>query len=102
MKSNDPNRHKDDLSLSPLIEQFKKKYKLEKKLDAVELEKIWHSELGKGISGYTKAVEFKRDTLYVWLNSSVIREELSYGKSRIIKMLNQKLGKEAVKKLVFY
>ena len=95
-------RNKDDFELSPLIEQFKSKYRLNTKLDAVELEELWHQELGKGISNYTDKIDFKRHTLYVWLNSSVIREELSYGKSRIINMLNKKLGKEAVKKIVFY
>ena len=95
-------RNKDDFELSPLIEQFKNKYKLNAKLDAVELEELWHQELRKGISNYTDKIDFKRNTLYVWLSSSVIREELSYGKSRIINMLNKRLGKEAVKKIVFY
>ena len=96
------NRNKDDFELSPLLEQFKHKYRLNAKLDAVEIEKLWHQELGQGVSNYTDKVEFKRTTLYVWLTSSVIREELSYGKTRIIEMLNTKLGKEVVKKIVFY
>lgn len=97
-----PERNKDDFELSPLIEQFKRKYKLSSRLDAVELEELWHQELGKGISNYTDKIEFRRNTLYVWLSSSVIREELSYGKSRIIDMLNERLGREIVKKVVLY
>lgn len=97
-----PERNKDDFELSPLIEQFKLKYKLSSKLDAVELEELWHQELGKGISNYTDKIEFRRNTLYVWLSSSVIREELSYGKGRIIDMLNERLGKKVVKKIVLY
>jgi hypothetical protein len=36
----------------------------------------------------------------VQLSSSVLREELSYGKEKIIKMLNEELGKDIVKKLI--
>ena len=97
-----PERNKDDFELSPLIEQFKRKYKLNARLNAVELETLWHQELGKGISNYTEKITFKRDTLYVWLSSSVIREELSYGKTRIIDMLNERMGKKVVKKIVLY
>ncbi|MFT7187750.1 MAG: hypothetical protein ACI9AV_001009, partial [Sediminicola sp.] len=32
--------------------------------------------------------------------SSVLREELSHGKSKIITMINEEMGKELVKKLV--
>jgi hypothetical protein len=38
--------------------------------------------------------------LYVKLTSAVLREELSYGKQKIIVMLNEELRKEIVKDLV--
>jgi hypothetical protein len=34
------------------------------------------------------------------LSSSVLREELSYGKEKIIAMLNEAIGKNVIKKLV--
>jgi hypothetical protein len=34
------------------------------------------------------------------LKSSVLREELSYGKEKIITMINEELGEELVKKLM--
>ena len=39
-------------------------------------------------------------TLYVNLSSSVLREELSYGKDKIIKLINDELGKEVVDKII--
>jgi hypothetical protein len=41
-----------------------------------------------------------RDVLYVALSSSVLREELSYGKQKIVDMLNDAIGKKVVSKLV--
>jgi len=52
------------------------------------------------VNTYTTRVELKDDILYVSLSSSVLREELSLGKTKIIKILNEALGKELIKKLV--
>jgi len=52
------------------------------------------------VNHYTTNVQLKRDILYVDLSSSVLREELSYGKEKIIKMLNEHLKKELIKKIV--
>ena len=49
---------------------------------------------------YTKSVTLRNEVLYVSLSSSVLREELSLGTSRIIQMLNEDLGREVIQKLV--
>lgn len=55
---------------------------------------------GKWREPLYRGVELKGSTLYVSLSSSVLREELSYGKDKIIAMLNEELRKEVVKTLV--
>ena len=56
--------------------------------------------MGPAIQKYTTAIKLQGTTLYVQLSSSVLREELSYGKEKIVKMLNEELGKELIEKLV--
>ena len=56
--------------------------------------------MGNGVNNYTTAIELKHSVLYVQLSSSVLREELSYGNEKIVKMLNESIGKDIVKKLV--
>ena len=56
--------------------------------------------MGNGINNYTSDIQLKRDTLYIQLTSSALREELSYGKEKIIKMINEELGKDIVNKIV--
>jgi len=56
--------------------------------------------MGNGVNNYTTDIKLDRDVLYVSLSSSVLREELSYGKQKIIDMLNESVGKNVVKKLV--
>jgi hypothetical protein len=56
--------------------------------------------MGNGVNSYTKEVVLKGTTLYVSLNSTVLREELSYGKQKIIKMINEELRKEVIKDVI--
>jgi len=93
-------RHNDINSFSDALKDFVKTNKLEKGLDKVNVEDAWKRLMGNGVNNYTTAIKLDRQTLYVQLSSSVLREELSYGTSKIITMLNEELGKEIVKKLV--
>jgi hypothetical protein len=57
--------------------------------------------MGNGVNSYTKNVILKGSTLYVELTSSVLREELAFGKSKIITMINEELRRDIVKDVVF-
>ncbi|GAB4507932.1 MAG: DUF721 domain-containing protein [Allomuricauda sp.] len=93
-------RHSSHIPLSEALSEFIQENKLQKGMDRVNARDAWSSLMGKGVNNYTTSVELKNETLYVSLSSSVLREELSLGKSKIIKMINEELGKELVKKLV--
>ena len=93
-------RNKDNLSISDLLKEFVDTNRLQPGLDKVNVKDAWAQMMGNGVNNYTTAIQLERDTLYVQLSSSVLREELSYGNQKIIKMLNEALGKEVIKKLV--
>lgn len=86
--------------IGEVLQQFTKVNKLEPGLDNVKVEDLWAKLLGPGVQAYTESVRLSSDTLYVGLTSSVLREELSYGKDNIIAMLNNGLQKNCIKKLV--
>ncbi|MCR8668437.1 DUF721 domain-containing protein [Aestuariibaculum sp. M13] len=93
-------RNNEHISISDALKEFVETNKLEKGLDKVNVADAWADLMGNGVNNYTRSVNLERDTLYVQLNSSVLREELSYGKEKIIMMINEALGKEIVKKLI--
>ena len=93
-------RHNENLSLSDVLKEFVSTNKLQEGLDKVEIKDAWENLMGNGVNSYTTSVQLKRDTLYVQLSSSVLREELSYGKEKIIAMLNEALGKPLIKTLI--
>ncbi|MFG6686438.1 DUF721 domain-containing protein [Mariniflexile sp. HNIBRBA6329] len=93
-------RNNEHISISDALKEFVETNKLEKGLNKVNVADAWANLMGNGVNNYTTAVNLERDTLYIQLSSSVLREELSYGKEKIIKMLNEELGKEIIKKLI--
>ena len=93
-------RTSNESSISEVLQQFIQANKLEAGMDKIDVEQAWKSLMGNGVNSYTQEVILKGTTLYVKLTSAVLREELSYGKQKIIVMLNEELRKEIVKDLV--
>lgn len=93
-------RNNDHISISDALKEFVETNKLETGLNKVNVVDAWAKLMGNGVNNYTTAVHLERNTLYVQLSSSVLREELGYGKEKIISMLNEELGKDIIKKLI--
>lgn len=86
--------------IEDVLRQFTAANKLEKGLDNVKVAALWAELMGSGVQAYTTSVKLAGDTLHVSLTSSVLREELNYGKDNIIVMLNEGLEKDCITKLV--
>jgi hypothetical protein len=93
-------RTSNESSISEVLQQFIQVNKLEAGMDKIDVQQAWKSVMGNGVNSYTQEVILKGTTLYVKLTSAVLREELSYGKQKIIVMLNEELRKEIVKDLI--
>lgn len=93
-------RNNEHSPISDLLKEFVDTNNLQQGLDKVNVRNAWENMMGNGVNNYTTNIILKQDTLYVQLSSSVLREELSYGKEKIIAMLNESLGKDVIKKLV--
>ncbi len=93
-------RLSNESSIADVLKEFIHVNKLEQGMDKIDVEQAWKKLMGNGVNAYTQDVILKGTTLYVKLTSSTLREELSYGKQKIIAMLNEELGKEVVKELV--
>ncbi len=93
-------RHAENISIGDALKEFIETNRLEKGLDKVNAKEAWDNVMGTAISKYTTDIKLDRDTLFVQLSSSVLREELSYGKDKIIKLLNEEIGKDLITKLV--
>ena len=74
--------------------------KLNSGLNNIKVQNLWSEVMGKNVNSYTNEIVLKKNTLYVNLSSSVLRQELSFGKQKIVDLLNKELGKTVIKKIV--
>ena len=93
-------RKSNQKSLSEIIQDFLKQSGWERKLDEVNIMTEWDKMLGPSLAKYTEEVFIKNKKLHIRLNSSTLRQELSYKKSEIVKDLNAAVGKDVINDIV--
>ena len=93
-------RENDSFSIEDLMQNFIKENNLSKGMQKIKVEETWSKMMGPGVANNTTSVKLQNKTLIIQLNSSVLREELSYGKEKIIKLMNEELGSSVIAKLM--
>jgi len=87
--------------LGEAIREFLRTYKLEEKITETRILSSWEKVVGPHIARYTRKISLKEQVLTVYLNSSVMRNELSLAREKIIGMINKEAGAEVVKEVHF-
>ncbi|OXA65591.1 RNA-binding protein [Flavobacterium aquidurense] len=87
-------------TIGAVLQQIIQVNKLGAGMDQIDVKEAWRQLMGNGVNTYTKNVVLKGSTLYVELSSAVLREELSHGKTKVVKMINEDLGREVIKDVI--
>ncbi len=95
--SNDHNQR----PLKDVIDQFLKIYRHDKKYQLVEVEKAWQKVMGTYISSKTKSLYLSGTVLRVKMESSVIAQEITIEKSKMMGELNAEIGRVVVEEILF-
>jgi hypothetical protein len=93
-------RKTDAQTLGEVIKEYLKSPVLNNKYKQYKLISAWETILGKTIAKSTINIYVKSKTLYVFLKSSVIRNELYMIKGEIIKRLNENAGEEIITEII--
>ena len=94
-------RFKEAKSIKNIIQKITTNKLLGSGLKKFFLKKIWLKVIGKNVSQYTSNIYIKNNTLYLTITSSALKEELSYGKDKIIKSFNKEISNDEINKIVF-
>lgn len=86
--------------VNSILNNLIKNSSLKEGLNNIKIQNIWKKTMGDNINSYTSEITLRKHTLYINLSSSVLREELSYGKEKIIKLLNEELNAEIIRKII--
>ena len=93
-------RENESNSLKDLLNVFINEGKLKKGFQKIHIDEAWAKLMGSGVVAHTNSVKLQNGTLIVSLDSSVLREELGYGKAKIVSLINEEMGEPVVKKVM--
>jgi predicted nucleic acid-binding Zn ribbon protein len=93
-------RRSKTVSLAEAMEDYIKEMKLGDKLKEISILNSWENMVGKAISSRTSRIYIKEGVLYVFLKSSIVRNELMMIREALREKLNEKAGSEVVKEIV--
>lgn len=89
-------RRSDSQSIGAVIKELLDDYRLSSKLNEVHVVTAWDKVMGAAVARYTTEIFIKERILFVRMSHAALRQELTYGKEKIIKMLNEKVGIEVI------
>jgi len=89
-----------EFTLKEVIQQLLNTYRWGNKLDEVKIVESWEKVVGGIIGRHTVNMVVRNKTLYVTLNSSVLRSELHMARSKIVQSLNKEVGKNVIDDIV--
>ena len=89
-----------EYTLKQAIEEMMNTYRLQGKVDEVKLLNSWEKVMGPAIAKYTRKIYIQGRILYIELSSAPLREELSYARSKMVKMLNEEAGGSVIDDIV--
>lgn len=93
-------RRSKTISLAEAVNDYIKEMNLGGKLLEISVINSWEEIVGKAISSRTTKIYIKNNTLFVHLNSSVVRNELLMLREALREKLNKKAGSEVIKDIV--
>ncbi|MEM9884953.1 MAG: DUF721 domain-containing protein [Bacteroidota bacterium] len=90
-----------DLTLKDALKIFvedSKKFK--RRLYQAKIKAHWTKTMGTSIVNYTTEIKIYRKKLFISISSAPLRQELSYGKDKILEMMNEMLGETFLEEVV--
>jgi predicted nucleic acid-binding Zn ribbon protein len=88
-------------NIGQIIEDLLKKEKLDVELDEHRASALWPQIVGDGINRYTIKRYVKDGVMTVHLSSASLANELMLGRSALIARINEALGREVIREIIF-
>ena len=88
------------VSLKEALKEMLEVYRLKAKLNQTKINAVWSKLMGSSINKYTREIKLRRNKLYITIESASLRQELSFGKEKIIKIINEELGENYIEEVI--
>jgi predicted nucleic acid-binding Zn ribbon protein len=94
--------HGNETTLGEAINRLMKAYRLDGKLAEMEIVNHWEEMMGRAIALRTSNIYIQNGILHLSISSSVMQDELKFGKQVIIERVNQRAGHKLIKDVWFH
>lgn len=88
------------ITMGDALKDFMNKSRMKPRLNEVRIKENWEQIMGKTISRYTENVQLIDGKLLISTSVAPLKQELSYSKDKIIKLVNEMLGEPVVREVV--
>ena len=93
-------RSGNDQKLGDAIKEMLKLYHLDEKIDEHLLVRSWEKVVGPMIAKHTTNIYISNKRLFVTIDSAPLRQEISYGHTKLIQDLNAMVGSKVIEELI--
>ena len=80
--------------IGEVIKELLKNYDITSKFNEAHVITSWDKLMGPSVTKYTVKIEVEKRILFVKLSNAALKQELSYARQKIKKMLNDEVGEE--------
>ncbi|MFZ4771642.1 MAG: DUF721 domain-containing protein [Ferruginibacter sp.] len=89
-----------EISLQDAMQQFLKNSKFKTYIQAIQIEELWETMMGKTVAKYTDKIQIIGTTLFITTTVAPLKNELLYQKDVILERVNDALGEKTIKEVV--
>ncbi len=86
--------------LKEVLDDMIKDMRIGSKMDEMKVRKYWHELMGTYITNHTTRIFYKQGKLFVYLESSALKQELFLARTKIIANLNERLQENLIQELI--
>ena len=89
-------RRSKEQPVGEVIKELLKNYDITSKFNEAHVITSWDKLMGPSVTKYTVKIEVEKGILFVKLSNAALKQELSYARQKIKKMLNDEVGEEVL------
>ena len=82
--------------IGEVIKELLKNFDITSKFNEAHVITSWDKLMGPSVTKYTVKIEVEKRILFVKLSNAALKQELSYARQKIKKMLNDDVGEEVL------
>ena len=95
-------KRKNSQTLSLALREYMRVMGIEQKLKEIRITKQWESIIGRQVANQTEHLFIKDKILFAKIQSSIIKQEILFLKSGIIKKINDLAKEKIIKDIIIY